>query len=119
MLTAVSPVPVVAFAPPVFDRVGGLGEGSTPFAVAWPLLVTVICAWNVWPRLRLAGSVKVEIWGLGGVCPVMGWGVEEAPVTARPELASVPAAPAVKAIVPAPVPFSVYVQVKVAVAPPA
>src|SRR5262245_57121726 len=118
MLTAVSAVAVVAFAPPVGVRVGGLGEGSTPFAVAWPLLVTVIWAWNVWPRLTLAGTVKAVTWSAAGTSTGAVLELSEAALAAAPELASVPAAPEARRSVPVPVPSSVYVQVKVALPPP-
>src|SRR6185295_4131406 len=119
MLTAVSAVLVVALAPPPFTCVGGLGEGRTPLAVACPLLVTTTTTLKLWPRLSGAGTVTDVTTNCGGVWTVTVLEVALAALTAAPELASVPVAPATSASVPGPVPFSVNVHVKTTLAPPA
>src|SRR4051812_49573729 len=119
MVAAVSTVEVVALAPPVLVCVGGLGEGRTPLAVAWPVLVTTTVTLKLWPRLSGAGSVRVVTVSCGGACTVTVLEVVEAALTAAPELASAPVAPAASASVPGPAPFSVNVQEKLVVAPPA
>ena len=119
MVAGVSVVAVAALAEPVRASVGGSGEGSTPEAVAWPSLRTVMITLKPCPRLSDGGTVRLVTVSCGGDCTAAVLEVLEAALTAAPELASVPVAPAASASVPGPAPFSVNVQVKVAVAPPA
>src|SRR5688572_26618033 len=108
---------VPALASPVTLTEGGNGEGSTPEAVAPPALVTTICAVNDWPRVSVAGRLKEVTDRLDGVCtsavPVVAVPVD----TVRLLTASVPEALAENCSVPAPVPFSTNVQLKVVLAP--
>src|SRR4051794_39126146 len=114
MLTAVGLVVVVALAPPVFAWVGGFGDGRTPLAVASPLLATTMMTLKFCPRLSRLGMVRLLTVSCGGAWTVAVLELALAALTAAPELASVPLAPAPSASVPAPEPFSVKFQMKVA-----
>src|SRR6185295_9261962 len=98
--------------------VGASEDCATAFAGAPPVLVTSIVTENWSPTTAAAGAVMAEVSAAGlttGATAVE----EEAALIARPELASVPAAPAASWSDPVPVPFSVNVHWKVALEPPA
>src|SRR3954464_9072536 len=91
--------------------VGASADGATAFAGAPPVLLTSIFTENWSPTTAAVGAVMLEVSAAGPTTPAAA--VEaEAALIARPELASVPAAPAVSWSVPAPAPFSVYVHWK-------
>src|SRR4051812_39771417 len=109
---------VVAAAPPVAAICGGSGFGTTPRAVTWPRLTTVIAASNDWPRLTPAGSATDRTTSHAG-SSTAAVTVETGPVdsAAAGSFASWPDTVAESASVPAAVPFSVNVQVNVALSP--
>src|SRR3954466_927823 len=104
MVAGVSVVLVLALAVPVEDGVGGLGEGSTLEAVACPVLLTVMLAWNVWPALIRAGSVRAVTASDGGVCTCAR--LVEVALAVTVPAPSFPVAAPVRTSVPVPVPFS-------------
>src|SRR3954463_10773186 len=105
---------VVAPAPPEAVSVGGLGVGRTLVAVVPPKFWTVTVAVKVWPVVTADGMSKLVMRRSEPACTEAVLDVAAADVTRAPELASVPAAAATRAMVPVSVPFSMYVQVKVA-----
>ena len=112
-------VAVVAPAPPVVAMAGMAGEGSTLVMGTALVFCTVMLASNVCPRVSVAGTVKAVMTSAPGTCTLAVLELAEGAVRAAPELASVPVAPVESVMVPGAVPFSVQLQVKMAVAPPA
>src|SRR3954469_13343881 len=109
---------VVAPAPPEAVSVGGLGVGRTPVAVVPPKFWTVIVAVKVWPVVSADGMSKLVMRRSEPACTEAVLLVAGADVTRVLELASVPATAATSAMLPVSVPFSSYLQVKVADPPP-
>src|SRR3954462_1011916 len=103
---------VVAPAPPEAVSVGGLGVGSTPVAVVPPKFWTASVAVKVWPVVSADGMSKLVMRRSEPSCTEAVLLVAAADVTRAPELASVPAAAATRAMVPVSVPFSTYGQGK-------
>src|SRR5947209_6501015 len=118
MVTGAKAVEVVASASPVRVFRGGLGEGKTLLAAAWPVLATTMVAVKVWPRERVAGMAKEVMVRAAGVSTVAVLEASEGALMGAPLPASLPAAPAERWRVPVPEPFSVKVKVKVALPPP-
>src|SRR5438874_2903455 len=95
---------MVACAPP--DGVKAGASGTTPTAVAPPVLETTRLAVKVWPRLRDAGAVKDVTARAGGSCTTAAAVEVALAETVRPVPRSMAETPPEKAMVPVPVPFS-------------